>query len=64
MFVKIDDGIIVNLLHVSEVRDNGSEMKIYMDDGEEHMKVKDRQNFLNRMNVYNQVFQRLANGNF
>ena len=64
MFAKIDDGIYVNLLHVSEVRDNGSEMKIYMDDGEENMKVKDRQNFLHRLSVYNQAFQRLANGNF
>lgn len=64
MFVKVDDNTYVNLLNVSEVRDNGSELKVFFNDGEESTIVKEKQSFLHRMSIYNQAFQRLANGRF
>lgn len=42
MFVKVDDDIIVNLLHVSEIIEKEDKMKLWMDDGEENVVVADK----------------------
>ena len=66
MFVKVDDGVFVNLLHVSEIRENGERMLLRMGDGYDSIRVADeyKQSVLNRITDFKRALRRLAVGNF
>lgn len=66
MFVKVDDGVFVNLLHVSEIRENDERMLLRMGDGYDSIRVADeyKQSVLNRITDFKRALQRLAVGSF
>jgi hypothetical protein len=66
MFVKVDDDIIVNLLHVSEIIEKEDKMKLWMDDGEENVVVADKykEGVMKGISNIKRAVQRLATGNF
>lgn len=66
MFVKVDDDIIVNLLHVSEIIEKEDKMKLWMDDGEENVVVADKykEGVMKDISNIKRAVQRLATGNF
>lgn len=66
MFVKVDDGVFVNLLHVSEIRENDERMLLRMGDGYDSIRVADeyKQSVLNRITDFKRALRRLAVGNF
>lgn len=64
MFVKVDDEYFVNLINVSEVRVMNDKMRVFFNDGEEYCEVKDKKNFFNKMDTFNQAIKRLATGGF
>lgn len=66
MFVKVNDGVFVNLLHVSEIRENDERMLLRMGDGYDSIRVADeyKQSVLNRITDFKRALQRLAVGNF
>ena len=66
MFVKVDDDIIVNLFHVSEIIEKEDKMKLWMDDGEENVVVADKykEGVMKGISNIKRAVQRLATGDF
>lgn len=64
MFVKVNDTMIVNLLHVTEIEDTGSCMKVWTEDRSITVSEDHKQELLHRLHDMKRAIQRLAVGNF
>ena len=63
MFAKIDENKWVNLRHVSRIELSAGIYYVWLND-ERATKVETKDEFRRALNMYNQMFQRMALGNF
>ena len=65
MFIKVSEGVIINLLHVTDIRETKDGLRLYWGDGESTPVDEEfRDSVMQKMNTINNAILRIASGNF
>lgn len=65
MFIKVSEGVIINLLHVTDIRETKDGLRLYWGDGESTSVDEEfRDSVMQKMNTINNAILRIASGNF
>ena len=65
MFIKVSEGEIINLLHVTDIRETKDGLRLYWGDGESTSVDEEfRDSVMQKMNTINNAILRIASGNF
>ncbi len=65
MFIKVSEGVIVNLLHVTDIRETEDGLRLYWGDGESTPVDEEfRDSVMHKMNTIDNAIIRIASLNF